>query len=256
MDHSEFNRIAWNNIATSKQQWFGPVDSETIDAARQGDWSIRLTGTQPIPPSWIGDVTEQDVLCLAGGGGHQGPVLAAAGAKVTVFDCSEAQLAIDTRVAKEHNLDLKVLVGDMCNLDSIADESFDLIVNPCSTNFCSEVLPVWREAFRVLRSDGVLVAGVINPVNYLFDAAALDEGKFVVRHSIPYSDLDLTDEEQSQTLGPERPIDFGHTLTDLIGGQLAAGFMLTDFMEDRWGGGDPLSQKIATFIATRATKSR
>jgi SAM-dependent methyltransferase len=256
MDHSEFNRIAWDNIATSKQQWFAPVDRETIDAARRGDWSIRLTGTRPIPSSWIDDVAGQNVLCLAGGGGHQGPLLAAAGANVTVFDISEQQLEIDARVAKQNGLEVSVIAGDMRNLAQIADDAFDLIVNPCSTNFCSDVRPVWQEAYRVLRPGGVLVAGLINPVNYLFDAAELDGGKFVVRHSIPYSDLDLTDEEQERTLGPERPIDFGHTLSDLIGGQLLAGFMLTDFMEDRWGGDDPLSEKIATFIATRAVKFR
>ena len=127
MDHSEFNRIAWDNIATSKQQWFAPVDRETIDAARRGDWSIRLTGTRPIPSSWIDDVAGQNVLCLAGGGGHQGPLLAAAGANVTVFDISEQQLEIDARVAKQNGLEVSVIAGDMRNLAQIADDAFDLI---------------------------------------------------------------------------------------------------------------------------------
>ncbi|QDT10445.1 class I SAM-dependent methyltransferase [Planctomycetes bacterium K23_9] len=219
-----------------------------------GDWSIRLTGTQPIPREWIGDVANQNVLCLAGGGGHQGPILAAAGANVTVFDLSEQQLAIDTRVADENNLAIDTVIGDMRDLSCFADQTFDLIINPCSTNFCPDVLPVWREAFRVLKNGGRLVAGVINPINYLFDAPAMDRGEFVVKHKIPYSDLDLPAEERDVTLGPERPIDFGHTLADLLGGQLEAGFQLTDLMEDRWGGDDPLSEKIATFIATRAVR--
>ena len=33
------------------------------------------------------------VLCLASGGGQQGPILAAIGADVTVFDNSQGQLA-------------------------------------------------------------------------------------------------------------------------------------------------------------------
>jgi hypothetical protein len=40
----------------------------------------------------------------------------------------------------------------------------------------------------------------------------------------------------------------------LIGGQLDAGFRLTALFEDRWGGNDPLSQKIDVFLATRASK--
>ena len=253
MDSTDFNRDAWNNIARS-ERWFDHADTETIDEARRGHWSIRLTGTKPVPNDWLGDVAGKRILCLAGGGGHQGPVLAAAGADVTVYDFSEAQLKIDRNVAAKHGLELSTVEGDMRDLGCFTDGSFDLIVNPCSTNFCPEVMPVWRESYRVLQSGGDLIAGMIQPVNFLFDAAKLDGGEFDVRHSIPYSDQDLPAEERERTLGDERPIDFGHTLEDLIGGQMKAGFHLIEMFEDRWGGDDPLSEKIATFVATRARK--
>lgn len=253
MDFTEFNRKAWNNIAESGK-WFGPVDADTINAAREGNWSIRLTGTKNIPVDWLQDIANKDILCLAGGGGHQGPILAAAGTNVTVADISESQLQIDKQVAKEHGLSISTVVCDMRNLSALDDASFDVIINPCSVNFCPEVQPVWREAFRVLRNGGELIAGMINPVNYLFDAAAMEKGEFVVCHKIPYSDWDLPQKEREATLGPERPIDFGHTLTDLVGGQMHEGFHLIDMFEDRWGGNDPLSEIIATFIATRAIK--
>ena len=83
---------------------------------------------------------------------------------------------------------------------------------------------------------------------------ARDRGKLKVRFAIPYSDLDLPQEERDATLGPERPIDFGHSLTDLLGGQLDAGLMITDLIEDGWGGKDPLSDRTATFMATRSIK--
>jgi SAM-dependent methyltransferase len=254
LDSLEFNRKAWDNIAASPQQWFAPVTRDQIDRAREGDFQIRLTATKNVPRNWLEPIAGRCVLCLAGGGGHQGPLLAAAGATVTVFDFSTNQLELDRRVADEHGLSLQTVAGDMRALGCFDDQQFDLIVNPCSVNFCPEVRPVWSEAFRVLRPGGELIAGLINPVNYLFDATALDQGKFVVRHKIPYSDLDLPAAEREQTLGPERPIDFGHTLTDLIGGQLDAGFHLTAMFEDRWGGSDPLSEKINVFLATRASK--
>jgi hypothetical protein len=50
------------------------------------------------------------------------------------------------------------------------------------------------------------------------------------------------------------PLEFGHTLDDQIGGQIASGFAITGFYEDRYGEEDPLSEYIASFIATRATK--
>ena len=253
MDFTQFNRDAWDRIA-SNRKWFAPVDSDVIEAARKGQWSVRLTGTKPVPMKWLGEVKAKQILCLAGGGGHQGPILAAAGADVTVFDLSAKQLQLDKEVAKENGLEIHIEQGDMTDLSCFGDECFDLIINPCSVNFCPEVLPVWREAYRVLRNGGELIAGMINPVNFLFDAESLEKGKFVVRHRIPYSDWDLPEEERERTIGPERPIDFGHSLEDLIGGQAATGFHIIDMFEDRWGGDEALSQRIATFLCTRARK--
>ncbi|MCA9136329.1 MAG: class I SAM-dependent methyltransferase [Planctomycetales bacterium] len=254
MDSNRFNRDAWDKIATSRHRWFTPADARQIDAARRGDFSIRLTATKPIPPPWIGDVRGKKILALAAGGGHQGPILAAAGADVTVLDFSQCQLAIDRKMASEHSLEIQTIQADMANLVDLDDCCFDLVINPCSVNFVADVRPVWREAARVLKPGGVLVAGLIQPINFLFDPVKRDRGKLKVRFRIPYSDLDLPPDELEQTIGPERPIDFGHSLTDLIGGQLDAGLMLTDIMEDGWGGDDPLSDRIATFLATRAVK--
>ena len=52
---------------------------------------------------------------------------------------------------------------------------------------------------------------------------------------------------------PGEPLCFGHTLDDQIGGQLAAGFVLTGFFEDR-DPGHPLAKYLPTFIATRAVR--
>ncbi len=254
LDATQFNRQAWDKIATSRRKWFTPATADQIDAARRGDFSIRLTATKPIPASWIGDVRDRSILALAAGGGHQGPVLAAAGAHVTVVDFSAGQLAIDERLAREHDLAIQTIQADMADLAPLAAGQFDLVINPCSVNFVPDVRPVWKEAARVLKPGGVLISGVIQPLNFLFDAVKRDHGKLKVRFKIPYSDLDLPPEELDQTIGPERPIDFGHSLTDLLGGQLDAGFMLTDIMEDGWGGDDALSDRIATFMATRAVK--
>jgi SAM-dependent methyltransferase len=254
LDPTQFNRDAWDKIATSRHRWFTPASGEQIEAAKRGDFRIRLTATKPIPEGWIGNVRGKRILALAAGGGHQGPILAAAGAEVTVVDISEGQLAIDRRLAFEHDLAIETIRADMSDLGQIPASRFELVINPCSVNFVGRVRPVWCEAARVLKPDGVLISGMIQPVHFLFDPVKRDRGKLKVRFRIPYSDLDLPADELEQTIGPERPIDFGHSLTDLVGGQLDAGMMLTDMMEDGWGGDDPLSDRIATFLATRAVK--
>lgn len=253
-DAVHFNRDAWDRMAKQGDRFYRAVTNDEVQAARRGEYRIRVTPTKPVPQAWLGDVEGKEVLCLAGGGARQGPLLAAAGARVTVFDLSERQLDRDRTVAERESLEMRTVAGDMRDLSCFDDSTFDLIVSPCATCFCPSVERIWREAFRVLRVEGVFIVGVINPVHYLFDAAEMEKGKFLVRHAIPYSDLQLDEEERNRLIGPERPLEFGHSLSDLIGAQLAAGFQLRGFFEDSWGGSDPLGKKISTFIATMAVK--
>jgi SAM-dependent methyltransferase len=254
MDVRAYNRTAWDHQVRTGNRWTVPVGPDVTAAARRGDWQIVLTPTIPVPRSWFPPPAGLDVLCLASGGGQQGPVLAAAGATVTVFDNSPAQLARDREVADRDGLTITTVEGDMRDLSAFADGSFGLIFHPCSNGFVPDIRPVWREAARVLRPGGILLAGFTNPVLCLFDDEKMSRGEFVVRHRIPYSDLtSLTDEERRRYTDKGEPLCFGHTLGDQFGGQLDAGLVLTGFYEDG-GDGWPLSEYIPCFIATRAVK--
>ncbi|MBI5837710.1 MAG: class I SAM-dependent methyltransferase [Candidatus Eisenbacteria bacterium] len=254
MDILEHNRAAWDREVERGNRWTVPVTPEVIAAAREGCWELVVTPEKPVPREWFGDLEGRDVLCLASGGGQQGPVLSAAGARVTVFDNSPRQLAQDRTVADRDGLSLATVQGDMRDLSAFGDASFDLVFHPCSNVFVPEVRPVWRECFRVLRPGGVLISGMANPVLYLFDAEKLDRGELEARHRIPYSDLEsLTPEEREKRVQSGDTLEFGHTLQDLIGGQLDAGFLLSGFFDDTWST-SVLGRMIPTFLATRAVK--
>lgn len=250
------NRRAWDRQVALGNEWTIPVTSEQVSRARQGDWSIVLTPTKAVPRDWFPPLQGARVLGLASGGGQQGPILAAAGAKVTILDNSPAQLERDRSVARRDGLALEAVQGDMRDLSAFADGSFDLIVHPVSNSFVPDVLPVWREAHRVLRRGGVLLAGFCNPVLFTTDYALEKQGIAQMRYAIPYSDLtSLTPEERRAFVGDEEPLAFGHTLDDQLGGQLAAGFVLTGFFEDRWREDrSPINRYLPCFIATRAVK--
>jgi SAM-dependent methyltransferase len=255
IDPVKFNRKAWDDMALAGDKYYHAVTTEQLEAARAGDWKIRITPQKPVPREWLEPTVGQKILCLAGGGGQQAPILAAAGAEVTVFDLSDRQLERDRKIAGREGMEIRTFAGDMTNLSCFADQEFDLIVNPCSVCFCPEVHRIWQECYRILKKGGSLITGFINPVHYLFDAIEMDDDNFVVRHKIPYSDFDLPTEERDRVLGNERPREFGHSLQQLIGQQLDAGFALTGFYEDGWGDNDKLSSMISLFCGTRATVS-
>jgi SAM-dependent methyltransferase len=248
------NRAAWDREVASGNEWTRPVGPDVIARARAGDWSVVLIGYQPTPRDWFpADLAGAAILCLASGGGQQGPVLAAAGADVTVFDNSPAQLARDDEVAAREGLSIRTVLGDMRDLTAFAGASFDVVVNPVSNVFCPDLAPVWQESFRVLRPGGLLLAGFMNPDIFIFDVAALDEREeLVVRYKLPFSTLDLPEEERARAYG-DGPVEYSHSLTEQIGGQLAAGFILTHLVEAPHHA-DATGRYMPGYIATRARK--
>jgi len=254
MDVLKYNKWAWDQQVEKGNQWTAPVSSEEVARARDGDWQVLLTPTRPVPRAWFPPMAGLEVLCLASGGGQQGPIFAAAGANVTVLDNSPAQLSQDKMVADRDSLSMVTIQGDMADLLMLPDERFDLIFHPVSNTFVPAVRPVWREAYRVLRKGGALLAGFDNPVMHIFDLDLYEQGILQTKYAIPYSDLNsLNDEEKEKYLREDTPLEFGHSLEDQIGGQIDAGFVITGFYEDA-DPGDVLTNYLPGYIATRSIK--
>jgi ubiquinone/menaquinone biosynthesis C-methylase UbiE len=257
MNIQEYNSVAWDNEVEKGISWSIPVSSEIIEKARAGIWEIVLTPKKGVPRQWFGNVKGKDILCLASGGGQQAPILAAAGANVTVFDNSAKQLEQDKFVAERDNLEIRIEKGDAADLSRFADASFDLIFHPCSNVFIPKLEPVWRECFRVLRRGGVMLVGFTKPEVFIFDRKSEEEeGVLRVRHSLPYSDLDsIGDEERAEIIENGRPLEFSHTLEEQIGAQIAQGFVITGFYEDYWGNEEIIFDKyMPAFVALKSEK--
>jgi len=252
MDIRSFNREAWDRqVQSGKNPWTIPVSPELIARARTGDWSVVLTENKPVPRNWFPPLHGLKVLGLACGGGQQGPILAAAGAEVTIFDNSPAQLARDREVAEREGLNIRTVEGDMRDLSVFADESFDLVFHPVSNLFIYEIRPVWKEAYRVLRHGGTMLAGFMNPLMYIFDYEELEKGNFIIKHKIPYSDVEIYGLERLQK--EDRPAEFGHSFTDQLAGQTDAGFAIIGMYEDHHNE-IKLGEYIETYMATRSIK--
>jgi SAM-dependent methyltransferase len=254
-DIRDYNRKAWNRQVEEGNEWTKPVSHEEIELARRGEWKIVLTPLRPVPQDWFPPTRGLRVLCLASGGGQQGPVLAAAGAQVTVFDNSPKQLAQDKRVAEREGLEIRTVEGDMRDLSAFDNGSFDLIVHPVSNVFIPNLRPLWSECARVLQPGGLLLAGYMNPLLYLFDRDLMDEqGILQVKYTLPYSDLDeQASEELKRAIKNGWPVEFSHSLEEQIGGMTEAGFAITGLYEDKDPRG-PLFNYTPVYIATRAVR--
>ena len=255
MEVKAYNRRAWDRAVERGNQWTVPVTSEVISAARAGRWQVVLTPLVPVPRDWFPtDLAGVDILCLAAGGGQQAPILAAAGARVTVLDNAPRQLEQDRLVAARDGLVIDTVLGDMADLSAFADARFDLVFHPVSNCFAPRIRPVWQETFRVLRPGGALLAGFFNPATFLVEDPWTQEEPLRVVHALPYADTSSIDDDRRQAyLDQEEPLVFGHTLTDQLGGQMDAGLVLAGMYEDH-APDALLSRYMPMFLATRAVK--
>lgn len=229
-------------------EWGIPISHETYLEALNGKWDVVLTPTKSVPHDWFGELRGKRVLGLASGGGQQMPIFAALGAECTVLDYSIRQLESEEIVSRREGYSIRIIRGDMTKKLPFDNEEFDLIFHPVSNCYVENVLPIWKECYRVLAPGGVLLAGLDNGFNFVFD----DEEKQIINR-LPFNPL--VDEKQRKLLeDTDSGMQFSHTIEEQIGGQLAAGFRLTDIYGDTNGQGNLHEHNIVTFWATRAVK--
>ncbi len=252
MKYTEQNAAAWDRWVEEGIEWGKPISGEAYSAAQRGEWSVLLTPSTPVPKAWFPRMRGARVLGLASAGGQQMPIFTALGAACTVLDLSDRQLESERMVAARERYAIDIVQADMTEPLPLESDSFDLIFHPVSNCYIRELQPVWDECFRVLRPGGVLLAGVDNGLNFLFEHD--DAEPLVVKYALPFDPL-AHPEQMAMLEEQDGGVQFSHSLTEQIGGQLKAGFRLTDLYEDRCGDGRcVVGRYMPEFYATRAVK--
>jgi len=249
MDYTDINAKTIDRWIEEGWEWGVPITHEQYLEARQGKWSMVLTPVKPVPKDWFPDLKGKKVLGLASGGGQQIPIFAAMGAECTVLDYSEKQIQSELNVAAREGYQIDAVRGDMTKPLPFDDEIFDLIFHPVSNCYIEDVIPVWRECYRVLKKGGRLMAGLDNGINFLFD----DDDEREIKFSLPFNPL----KNKNQMEALERDdcgVQFSHTIEEQIRGQLQAGLTLLDVYEDTNGTGPLHERGVPTFWATLAEK--
>ncbi len=248
MDYTDINAETIDRWVDEGWEWGVPVTHETYLRAKAGDWDVLLTPTKPVPKRWFPPLEGCRVLGLASGGAQQMPLFAARGAECSVLDYSERQIGSELAVAAREGYEIEAVRADMTKPLPWPDASFDLIFHPVSNCYVREVEPIWRECARVLRPGGLLLAGLDNGFNYLFDE---DESRVVF--SLPCDPL-ANEAQRRYLLENDCGLQFSHGISEQIGGQLRAGFRLLDVYEDTNGSGLLHEKGVPCFWATLARK--
>ncbi len=246
--YQDINRETIDQWVEEGWIWGTPISHQQFEDAKQGKWDVLLTPTIHVPHAWFGALEGKKVLGLASGGGQQMPIFSALGAKCTVLDYSAKQIESELFVAEREGYEISAIQGDMTKRLPFEDESFDLIFHPVSNCYVKDALPVFAEAYRVLKRGGVLLSGLSNEINYI-----VDENEEKIVWKMPFDPT--TDEKAREYLEKDNAgMQFSHTLEEQIGGQLKAGFILLDLYEDTNGEGRLHDLNIKTFVATKAVK--
>lgn len=246
--YTEINAETIDRWVAEGWEWGKPIPHEVYERALRGDWEVHLTPTKPVPHEWFGPIRGKKLLGLASGGGQQMPVFAALGALCTVMDISRRQLDSEAAVASREGYSIRIVNADMTERFPFDDGEFDIIFHPVSNYYVKDVLHVWRECARVLKPGGILLSGTDHFVNHLVDE---DEERIVNR--LPFDPLSNPD-QMALLAAEDCGVQFSHTLTEQITGQLRAGFELTDLYEDTNGEGRLHELNVPTMLAMRAVK--
>jgi len=252
-NYTEQNAKAIDMWVDEGWEWGTPISHEIFEKAQNGDWVVFLTPIKPMPTKWFepyyknSKLTGVKLLGLASGGGQQMPVFAALGADCTILDNSQRQLDNEKLVAEREKYKINIVKADMTKRLPFDGESFDIIFHPVSNSYVEDVYHVWNECYRILKHGGILIAGMSNGFDYLFNDALVVTNKFPVN---PLKDPEWYNKLSS----PDDAIEFSHTMEEQIGGQLKAGFILTDLYEDMDSGSLLSKYNFPEYIATRAIK--
>jgi len=214
------NRAAWDRLARKQDRLAKP--------ARDEDFSNPLGSVDGM--GWLGgDVRGKRLLCLAAGGGRQGPIYAAAGADVTVVDLSPVMLELDRVVSNERKLKIRTVEASMDNLSMFKDASFDIVIHPVSTCYVPNVRPVYQEVARVTVSGGIYISQHKQPGS-LQASIEPDQGSYRIRSGY-YDKSPLPPVSKPNLIREDGTLEYVHRWEELIGEMCAAGFTVEALTE-------------------------
>jgi SAM-dependent methyltransferase len=219
MDHWH-NKAAWDRLAI--------IGDRLAKPAREIDFENPLKSVDG--PGWLGDsIAGKRTLCLAAGGGRQGPIYAAAGAEVTVVDISPAMLELDRAVASDRKMKLTTIEASMDFLPMLGDASFDIVIHPVSTCYVPDIGKVYAEIARLLVDDGIYISQHKQPASLQATIHGRGEG-YRLEHRY-YGKQPLPPEPEANLIREQGTLEYVHRWEEILGSMCRSGMVIEDVTE-------------------------
>jgi ubiquinone/menaquinone biosynthesis C-methylase UbiE len=257
-NYTDYNAEVIDKWTDGGWEWGVPISHDVYEAAKRGEWDVLLTPIKQVPHDWFapflkdGRLDGVKLLGLACGGGQQMPIFQALGADCTVLDYSPKMLEAEEIVARREGYAMGIVRADMSKPLPFEDESFDVIFHPISNVYVEDIQHIWNECYRILKPGGILMAGCDNGFNFLIEN---DTEPIKIENVLPFNPL-RNPEHRKLIEGFGDAYQFSHTYAEQVGGQLKAGFRLTDLYDDTNNAGALYNYNVPTFVATRSIKEK
>jgi ubiquinone/menaquinone biosynthesis C-methylase UbiE len=193
---------------------------------------------RPVIESLAGDVAGQRVLDLGCGSGVYSLSFAERRAHVTGLDLSPVMIELTSEKAREQSLALDLRVADISRPLPFDDAQFDLVFTATVLHYVKDLASFFREASRVIKPKGCLIASVLHPVATAYFPLAHSEetvsrdqwhiqyfGADVRMIETPWIDFGDVSNEGRQI------ISYHHTLSDYFAALASSGLRITDLRE-------------------------
>lgn len=242
VDNIDYHSIRWSKSLTH---------DELLKIKENKYLKIHLTPNKFIPKNWFGsgidcDINGKNILGIACGGAEQMPILSVLGAKCTLIDYSFNRIQIEKDFSNDEGYKIKIIRTDLSDNFPFDNESFDIIIFPSKATCLEKLLPFFKECFRVLKKDGVFLGGYDNGLKFISNDG------ININRELPHNPLKNVN--QMCELKDHDQIEFSHTIEDIIGNQLLAGFTISSIFEDTDLSGKFKDLNIPTFVAIKSIK--
>ena len=213
------NERAWDQLAAERSQFTRVATDEECAAPLK-----TLDSRGWLPES----VQGKRVLCLASGGGWQAILYACAGADVTVVDISNHMLQLDRQEASRRGLNVKTVQASMDDLSVLEDDQFDIVHQPVSTCYISDLQQVYHEIARVSRAGALYISQHKQPTS--LQISHRDErDRYVI--GLEYYQAGPLAPVEDKSYREKGATEFLHRWEELVGGLCRAGYVIEDLRE-------------------------